>query len=419
MKQKGKIANVLIPAAMLTIVYLIYKYQDTDAFQNTMGFLFNPDARYALPAFWQENRMLFLAIPLVVAFIWYKSTWGSYRNLIHIYRDSPAVTNHPEISALQASYLFQQEQVSCLTTWLLEMCNKGAVSIRYDKGYTPWSLQKGFNENIDPQDKELLAILFRNNNTYVLRPPLSNPIQEVKEAAEALFDRTKEEYRSSFLAKQNRLPAWLLLFVLAAEIPFYVASQEANLVGTLPVTLFSTLICIAPAYVFCRYLPTFVQGPKLIAIILMIFSVLFVLFAHSLMYSNPNKGAYLLTALYPNISAVLLTLLYMVPLVPKESTLLTQIVGYQKYLSSDGYPTQEEDLPWTLGLNIHADIIESSFRYGSTILPAWLETENDKNAQDVVKLLHQTFATHVNKAVYGEANDKTHRTRSLGRNREL
>lgn len=419
MKQKGKITNFLITAAMLTIVSLIYRYQDTDVFQNAMGFLFNPDAKYALPAFWQENRMLFLAVPLVVAIIWYKSTWASYRNLIHIYRESPTVTNQPGISALQASYLFQQEQVSCLTTWILEMCIKGATSIRYDKGYAPWSLQKGLNENIEPQDKELLAILFRNNDSYVLRPPLSNPIQEVKETAETLFDRTKEKYRSSFQARQNRLPAWLLLIVLAAEIPFYAASQEANLVGTLPLTLFSTLICIAPAYVFCRYLPTFVQGPKLIAIILMIFSLLFVLFANLLMYSNPNKGAYLLTALYQNISAVLLTFLYMVPLVPKESTLLTQVIGYQKHLSSDGYPTQEEDLPWTLGLNIHADIIDSSFRYGSTTLPTWLETESDENAQAVVKLLHQTFATQVNKAVYGEASDKTHRTRSLGRSKGL
>ncbi len=42
----------LFPVSVMALVfYLIMKYQDTEVFQNTMRFLFNPDTSLALPAF--------------------------------------------------------------------------------------------------------------------------------------------------------------------------------------------------------------------------------------------------------------------------------------------------------------------------------------------------------------------------------
>lgn len=415
MEKKGKITNFLFPVAMLGFLYLVFRYQDTETFQNALDFLFKPNSDHALLPVWRQHRMLFLAIPLAACFLWYKSTWHSYRNLLRIYRDSPVVTKQPDISALQASYFLRQDQVSSLTTWLLEMCNRGAASLCYKKGITPWALQKRAGKNINPQDKQLLDILFRNSDYIDLKAPLHDPVPEVKETAETLFNEIKEKYHSFFHTRQYSLPAWLLLFGLIGEIPFYLASLETNMITTLPVTIFSTIVCVAPAYVFCKYLPTYFKGSKLIAGIFMTLSILFVLFAHSLLYSSSSTAPYLATSLYPNITAILLTLLHMVPLLPKDSNLLLQIVGYQKYLARDGYSTEEKDLPWTLGLGIHADIIDSSFRYGSTSIPAWLDNTTDKDLQEVMKLFHQTFATHVNKAVYGEMDEKSRGNSLIGR----
>lgn len=102
------------------------------------------------------------------------------------------------------------------------------------------------------------------------------------------------------------------------------------------------------------------------------------------------------------------------PVLPKNDSLLVQIFGYRKHLAADGYRIEEKDLPWTLSLAIHSDIIDNTFCYGEEVLPNWLKTsEND--VQQVIKFLHQSLQLSLNEAVNGKMDSENRL--SAGRNR--
>jgi len=377
-----------------------------------MKFLFNPDEDLALPLFWQENRMVLLG-GLVIALLAYcKPTWNSYKNLIQIYRESGVNSRKPAISPLVASYIYNQGKVTCMTAWLVDLCCRRALSLRYRKKLHPWSLRRKRGSKVDDTNKELLNILFRNSDIVQLKASFSDPDPDVKETAEKLYKATVENNNQVFHNRQSGLPGWILLFGLISEIPFYIASQSSNLVATLPVTLFSTAICVAPVYVICAFLPQFFNGPRITAFAMLTLSLLFALFGQFLIFSSASTASYWSAAFFPNIAAAIITMVYQAPLLPKDNFLLPQIIDYQKHLAEDGYQIQEEDIPWTLGLGVHADIIERSFRYGGRSMPEWLLRSSEDDVQVLMKMLHQTFATDVNRAINGETSGSKNSRRS-------
>ena len=115
--------------------------------------------------------------------------------------------------------------------------------------------------------------------------------------------------------------------------------------------------------------------------------------------------------MFPGMAVSIIVMVRKVPLIPTNASLLKQIVGYAKHLASDSYQVQEKDLPWTLGLGVHADIIAKTFHYAEDNLPEWLHsTETDIPLQ--MKRMHQTFGQQVGEALYGEMESDNNLGRS-------
>ena len=125
------IQSMLITAVMVCVSYVVLKYNDTEAFQAAMKFLFNPDAGMALPIFWQDNRMVIIGCIVGVLFFYYNPILFTYKKFIQIHRDSPERSDKPSIPALQASYHYQQDQTRCAVTWLIDLCCRGVLSLHY------------------------------------------------------------------------------------------------------------------------------------------------------------------------------------------------------------------------------------------------------------------------------------------------
>lgn len=406
MKMKTGLQNILITAAMVSIVTLVLKYHDTAVFQSAMTFLFNPDASIALPAFWHDNRLVITGCLMTALFVYYNPTWFSYQNLIQLYRSSPESNQKPPLTAPQASYFYRQDQTLCLVSLFMVFLHRGVLALHYRKGKHPWSISRGPNHKKSSSDQQLVDILFQHNDRVRLQASFSDPDPDVKAAADKFYKHMKSENRHLFHSQKSSLPAWLFLFALIAEIPFYMASRASMEPGTIVITLFSAAVVTAPAYVLCNELPSFFSGINITAYIKLVLASMFVLFCHWLLFNNPAKAPYYATALYPDIAVVLIVMVYKAPLLPKDSSLLRQIVGYKKYLGHDGYRIREEDLPWTLGLGVHTDIIERSFQYAEQTIPDWLQT-TELDVQPLMKALHQTLYQHVNEAINGERESKS------------
>ncbi len=408
MNKKNKFSDFFLTLVFGLILYTVFKYQDTDTFQSIMKFLFNPSEKYALPLYWQNNRMLFLGTFTFLLILYTLPTFRTFKNTIHIYKNNTEIENRPKVPVLQACYFYQQDKVACMTTWLIDMCRQGIVSLQYDKAMDPserWSVHKEKDHNIDYKDKELTDIFFQESDTVNIKAFIHDPNPNVKETAENLYESIKEKYRLFFIERQSTLPLWIGLFLLFAEIPFYIASSGKDIPMTLPMTLFAAIIFTIPVFAFSKYLQAFFNGPKMIAISIFTFSLLFFFFGVWMLYSDKNGISYWDTSLYPSIAAGLLVLVYHAPLLQKDNRVLSQIIGYKKYLTKDTYKIQEEDLSWTLALNVHSDIFDNSFQYGNTHIPKWVQNNTEKNTQVVMKALHRTFNIAVNEAVNGNKDD--------------
>jgi hypothetical protein len=413
MKNKLRPSRLLIPLAFALFFYLINRYQDTVAFQSVMAFLFNPEKGLALPLFWQNNRMIFLGGMAALAAASYQPTWKLYINLIDIYRKSPEKNSKPRIVPLQAAYLYQQNKVASMTAWLIGQCCLGTLALRYRKGTAPWSFRKAKPCKTGSEDKELLSMLFQADDILNLKPSFSDPHPDVLQTAEKLTNILKGTYGPLFHKRQSGLLVWMLLTVCIVELPFFMASLDHNMSAILPITIFFTIICVAPAYVFAYLLTDFFNGPRGMAMGLLLLSIVFVLFGQFLLFSSSSTAPYWESSLYPNIAAIMITLLYLAPLLPKDTSLLSHIVSYRKHLGRAGYEIQEEDLPWTVGLGAHSGLLEGSFHYGGKKIPEWLQRSSEDDVQVLMKKLHQSFMTDVNSAIYGKM--KRSRKRRMSR----
>ncbi len=406
-RKKGSFASFLIPALMGLFLFVVLKYQDTKFFQSAMDFLFNPDAALALPPFWQKNRMGLTGCLILILVVYYRPTWQRYRKLIGLYRNNSKRKKKPDLPVVQASYLYRQDKALCLVTWLMDLCTRGLLILDYKKGNNPWSLGRGSHHSRTAFEQQLIDTLLQHGEPIRLQAILSEPDPDVQEAATELYEDIKEKNGSAFMARQSSLPALFTLMGCIAEIPFYMASQGGEKPGTLIITIFSAALFGFPAYIISHELPVFFGDSKIIAYIKLAAATLFVIFGHWLLFSDWATHSYWSTALFPDMLVMIAVMVRKIPLLPKNTILLSQLIGYAKHLSADDYSIREEDLPWSLGLGVHADINAHNFHYDSNVPPQWLLNGSQDDVQTVIKLLHQTFAQQVGEAVYGKMNTKS------------
>ncbi len=405
----------LIIFPFMLIFYLILIYHDTELFQNALKFLFNPDKSVALPEFIQDYRMIIIGTLFLILVFSYKSIWISCKLLIKTYKECPENPRKPALSVHHLTYLYSPDKGRSFLVWIIELCQQGILSLHFKKGdFHPWSIKREKNENkLSPFDQQLVSSLFEENDTLPLMPSLSNPNPIVEIVASKLYKHIKSETAHFSLPKKSSLPAWFLYFILIFEIPFYNALYPNN-PGMIIFVLFSTIFFAAPFYVFARQLPALVTG-SILSRIMLAGIVIFALIPQFFIFDKPDLS-YFSTAFVPGLTAGLIVLIYNFPLSLKDNLLLSQIIGYKKYLSKDTSPFGENDILWTLGLDIHSDLIGETFRYKETKTPHWFKSQKE-DVQFLMKMLHQTFYQSINKTIFGEmkSGSSLYGSRDLGR----
>ena len=407
----------LFPVSVMALVfYLIMKYQDTEVFQNTMRFLFNPDASLALPAFWQDYRMLFLGAAAGLVMLYYKPVWLAYRNLSRVYKKGTQRQDKPDLPVLQASYLYRQDQTMGLVTLLIDLCRRGVLTLNYAGGEFPWSVSRK-TDNSDKTDSELntsekkiIEILLQNKATIPLKASLSDPEPDVQEAAEELFREIKNN-NHQISHRKSLFPALIFLLIVIGEIPFFVAGLSSQMPAIFVIALFSAAITAVPATVITADFPVYSNEPELPAFIKLLFALLLLLVSHLIMFSNRyGLAPWWSFAMYPDLAVIIIVSVYKVPLLPENPALLQQIISYRKFLNHHDYRTKAEDLPWTLALGLHTGLLNNSFIYGEETVPEWIHLEIPEGTTDVqslMKLLHQTLPVQVNQAINGRMKSKS------------
>ncbi len=367
-----------------------------------MESLFNPDAGINVPSFWQSNRMLILGGLVVALFFYYQSIWDAYKHLIRIYRDSVEISRKPAMSPLQASYHYQQDKTRCVLTWLIELCRQGALSLSYKKGVNPWSVRRVSVSGLNKHDQTLVEILFQEDNRVHLKASFSEPNPHVIKAADKLYKNIESENSHYFLVKKSSRPTWFLFSALIVEALFCTVRQGPDIPAVIIVTLMAAGFLGLVAFFSIYMLPSLLNGPRGTAIIAITGASVIALFAHMILFGASGlKVPYLTAAFYPSLVAVIGVLVKYSPLIPETSSSLSQIVGYKKYLGRNDHQVKEEDLPWTLGLGVHGDIMERSFHYAGQTAPEWIKSKED-DVQDLMKKLHQTLYRNVKEAIFGE-----------------
>ena len=387
---------------------LVMAYHDTEVFQDTMHRVFTPDPSMAAPLYWQKYRLLVLGGALLLLALFYKPVWSSARSLIGVYRTSPATPDRPELSALQAGFLYLRSQSGSMAVWLIDRCRERAIALRSKKGaYYPWSISRGASSQaLDEADEELVTILFKNDETLFLRPILSDSNPPVRDASAKLYHRLKVENEDYCQPRKSSLLAWAFFAALLAEIPSYNALDQNQ-----PAMILRALICAAafavPFYVFSRQLPALFSG-SIGSWILIVASGAFALLVPLIVFSSQGHH-YLSIAVLPSLAAAMAVAVYRLPFALKDESLLPRIIGYKKALIQKSSPFGEEEIAWNLALGIHTDIADGSFSYAEAESPAWLSSP-EEDVQHVMKSLHQTFNRSVTRAIYGEQKSKTDRS---------
>ena len=403
---KTSFQTIITTTALGLFFYLVMKYQDTDAFQAAMNFLFNPDNSLTPPLFWKNYRMLLSGSAVALAFFFYIPVWASYRDVTRLYRNSTIKPERPSLSSVKASYIHRQDRTRCVVAWLAQHCSEGSLFLHYHKGMTPWSVSRTTRHGVHSKDQQLLKILFQKGDSVELRAHLQEPNPCLKEMAEKLYQDIRTDTSHVFQTPKSSLVAWLLFSLFLAEIPFSLAGQNTPVFTALPAAIFSTCLLALPGYAAFHQFPSFFGGPRVKAYILLGASVAIALVGHIILLQNQGSFRFFWrTAMFPDLSLLLAVAVYNAPLLPQDYRLLSRIIGYQKYLNRDGYQIKESDLPWTLALSVHSDVFSHSFQYDGQTFPLWLKTR-EGDVQAVMRILHQTLEQHVNYALNGEMKSR-------------
>ena len=396
-------------------IIMVHKHHDSELFQTILKSLFNPGPDFAMPQFWQDYRMYIIAVLLLLLIIYYRSVWSSVRKITKIYKESHIYSHKPQLSILQASFLYSQDQTKCFMVWLIDLCQRGILTLHFNKkNYYQWSAEKSTSEeSLDSFYQKLVLTLFKENKTLSISPVVSNPNPDIEKVASKLYKHIKSENSFLFRSRKSSLIAWVFFIILILEIPTYNALYP-NRTGMIVHGLFSVIFLALPFFVFAWQLPGLFSG-SIKSRIMLGGSVFFALIPQFFIFSRPDRY-YFETAFFPGLAIAIAVLIYKFPLFLKDNSLLSQIIGYKKYLNQKETYDSEKDLIWALGLDVHTDIVNGSFSYDEIRIPSWLKS-SEVDTQLLLKNLHQTLYQSISKAIYGEmkSGDSLHGSRDLGR----
>lgn len=411
--KKNAVTNLLTITLMVTAAYLLLKYQDSESFQGFMNFLFNPDSRFALTPFWQQHRLLILVGVVAMLLIYYQSTFANYSRFAQLYAETRPNSGKPSITPLKAAYIYRQDR-NVLAVWLLEMCRRNALILHYQKALYPWSISRGPGIAEERIDRELVDEMFTHDRLVTIKALLGEPNPPLKNAHLRLIRHLKQKNDDLFHKNAGPLPLFLLFTVSLVEIPFHMAGlQDKASPLTLIIALFSAGAIALPVYAVSREFMSFFTGPKIKASLLVCGTALISAAALIMLLGAPRVK--IAAIFFPALMLSMAVIIYNAPHLLKNRAIREQIWGYRKYLENSVRELEEQDLSWTIGLEVHADI-GSSLTYADRELPKWLVTEV-KDSKTVIHRLHNTFGQYVSEALYGKMRSRGKISRGLARNR--
>ncbi len=344
-----------------------------------------------------------MSVLIILLIGFYRSVWGSYNKLFQLYRETLPAPTKPPVTALQASYLFSQQKPLFFMAWLIQSCQAGALTLHYKKGIYPWHIyRKKTDAPNESFDLQLFDILFSEENKVHIEASGSEPNPIFEKASERLTKHIKTDTSHLLQNKPTGFPAWLLLAALLAEV---LCLNGLNaLQHTIP-AIALVVFSAVPLFAFCKVLPSLLNGKKVILWTAGIIFILISVIVHWAFLSASFTGPYITLYFFPEAAAAIGVLVYAMPALPKDINLLTQIIGYQKFLGQTSYLIKGQDLAWTLGFDIHSDIFDHELNYQDNHLPEWLKAD-ESDVQKMIRHLHLELPASIKKAIYGELEHK-------------
>lgn len=398
---------------MGTIVYLVTKYQDTAGFQGFMKFLFNPDSGFAPPQFWKKYRSLIFWGIVVALLLYYRSTLANYTRIAKLYTATRQNSGKPSVPPLTATYIWRQGQ-NVLAAWLMDMFRQKALILHNRKGSNPWSISKGPKTPEKKMDSDLVDEMFTDETIVTLYAPLGEPNPPLKNAHLSLVNHLKQQHSDLFYTKNGPFLLYLLFVTILAEIPFHIAELPYKASpATTVIAFFSAFAIALPFYAVSHEFLSFFTGSWVRGSLMVFGAGIMSVVALIILLSIPKLE--IAVIILPAFILSMAAIVHNAPLPPKNRMLFKQILGYQKYLRQSGRPVKDQDLSWTIGLDVHTDI-DNSLTYANQKMPEWLETD-EKVSEVIIRRQHQTFGQYVNEALYGKMKSRGNlsRGRDMGR----
>lgn len=355
-----------------------------------------------LPEYWLQNRILILGGAIILLIFYFYSALRNYKTLINLYKKTDTSSVKPPISVQIANYIFLQNKSSCFTLWLIQCCQSGLITLHYDKGGAPWSISQNSGAfKTSEQDKALLSQLFIRNNTISLDSSFSEPVSEVLEASNHLYDAVKEKNRSFMQRKMSSFLAWIILGGLFIEL-FFLSSLYST-PGLIVICFALTISTGFFIYSLIYLLQGLFNGKHILSLIMLMVPFLIMIGLHWGLTGINNGGFYFPTCFYPDVMISIALIIYLAPRVPKEPFLLQQIVAYQKYLQSES-SVIEQELSWRIGLEVSPSVFGDHWIYKDQI-PDWIKS-NESDKQYLMEALHTSFPANINTSINGRVKVK-------------
>lgn len=404
-------------------LFLVFKYQDTELFQSSMEFLFSPltNPQLALlPDVWLEYRLLIISALIVGTLYLYRPTWSAYLDTIEILRKAPPKAKQPPLTPLQATYLYRQDR-NIFATWLIDQCTKGIINLHHTSGVYPWAVSRGGKTLMSGIDRQLIDRLFADEQIVHLKGYVSSPNPSIRDTFQKLRKHLEKSNPRLIEKKINPFSIYLVLACLLIELPFLTASQAAasqHMSGqslSIFMGVFIVILSAFPAYALSSEVLSLYYGPRAKAII-MISGAAFIGFAGLLMLYVGMIRYFHAAMIYLPVVTSMAILAANAPPLATHREQFAAVIGYKKYLETTKATIDDQDLPWTIGLDVQTDL-NCSLSYPSHEIPRWLHTK-ESQPEKVIRELHVTLDRGIREAIYGEMKSRRRSgTNTMGRSR--
>ena len=403
--------NFLQGIILIIVAYLLISYADTEEFQAVMDALFAGNTPFFPDRYWFEERLSIIGMVVLLLILYYFPTWGSYRYLIKTYNNKSLITTRPALTTQQANYIYRQDKLATLKTWLLDCCQSGFLSLHYKKGANPWTIKRN-PAKIPPFESEqkLINILFAGQDEKSIRDYYSEPDPQFEQAANQLFQQTKTSNAYLMHRKSTSFLAWFILVILLFEIPFLNSrfpDAPAMIMLCLIMTASTALFVSTIAYNF----QSFFNNSKLIAYLVASLTFFIAIIIHYFILHDFFNMSYFYVQFHLDVVISIAILVQKQPALLKDNFLLEQVIGYQNYLQNKRDGINADELIWVLALEADVNLLT---KYQSDKQPKWLFNYDD-SVRVIIPELQNSLITSLNNAIYGV---KKHKSR-MSRNRTM